>query len=362
MKPILKWVGGKTQILDQILDTFPKIINNYHELFLGGGSVLLGLLERIQNNKIEVKGNIYVYDKNPVLINMFINIKNNRESLENSMNEFLNIYTNLSNGEPLCKEKILELSLEDLKLQLKKRCLRNNDNTNDNETLIRSALIDDSDAYFASISALKSLGKKQKIVKPTTYDEGLMSKESYYYWIRKKYNDMSDEERNSIIGSAIFIFLNKTCFRGVYRMGPNGFNVPFGNYMKLKTIISSDELKNMSNMIQNVHFRTSDFTDAITNIRNEDFVYMDPPYFPINNKSFVNYQSGGFNDENHNSLFTQCHQFKANQISFVMSNSDTEKVRKEFSNYDIVQIKCRRAINSKKPESSVNEVIIKSYS
>ena len=94
MKPILKWVGGKTQILDQILDTFPKIINNYHELFLGGGSVLLGLLERIQNNQIEVKGNIYVYDKNPVLINMFINIKNNRESLENSMNEFLNIYTN----------------------------------------------------------------------------------------------------------------------------------------------------------------------------------------------------------------------------------------------------------------------------
>ena len=165
MKPILKWVGGKTQILDQILDTFPKIINNYHELFLGGGSVLLGLLERIQNNQIEVKGNIYVYDKNPVLINMFINIKNNRESLENSMNEFLNIYTNLSNGEPLCKEKILELSLEDLKLQLKKRCLRNNDNTNDNETLIRSALIDDSDAYFASISALKSFGKKQKIVK-----------------------------------------------------------------------------------------------------------------------------------------------------------------------------------------------------
>ena len=119
-----------------------------------------------------------------------------------------------------------------------------------------------------------------------------MSKESYYYWIRKKYNDMSDEERNSIIGSLIFIFLNKTCFRGVYRMGPNGFNVPFGNYMKLKTIISSDELKNMSNMIQNVHFRTSDFTDAITNIRNEDFVYMDPPYVPINNKSFVNYQSG----------------------------------------------------------------------
>ena len=111
-----------------------------------------------------------------------------------------------------------------------------------------------------------------------------------------------------------------------------------------------------------VHFRTSDFTDAITNIRNEDFVYMDPPYVPINNSSFVNYQSGGFNDENHNSLFIQCHQFKSNKISFVMSNSDTEKVRKEFSNYDIVQIKCRRAINSKKPESSVNEVIIKSYS
>ena len=188
-----------------------------------------------------------------------------------------------------------------------------------------------------------------------------MSKESYYYWIRKKYNDMSDEERNSIIGSAIFIFLNKTCFRGVYRMGPNGFNVPFGNYMKLKTIISSDELKNMSNMIQNVHFRTSDFTDQSQISEMKILCIWTHHMFPltINPLLIIN---RGFNDENHNSLFTQCHQFKANQISFVMSNSDTEKVRKEFSNYDIVQIKCRRAINSKKPESSVNEVIIKSYS
>ena len=100
---------------------------------------------------------------------------------------------------------------------------------------------------------------------------------------------------------------------------------------------------------------------AITNIRNEDFVYMDPPYVPINNKSFVNYQSG-VSMMKIIIRYLQCHQFKANQISFVMSNSDTEKVRKEFSNYDIIQIKCRRAINSKKPESSVNEVIIKSYS
>ena len=59
MKPKLKWVGRKTQILDLILDTFPKVMNNYHELFLGGGSVLLGFLERIQNHNIEVKGSIY---------------------------------------------------------------------------------------------------------------------------------------------------------------------------------------------------------------------------------------------------------------------------------------------------------------
>ena len=65
MKPIIKWVGGKTQILDKVLKTFPREIENYHELFVGGGSVLFGLLE---SKDITVKGTVYAYDKHQTII------------------------------------------------------------------------------------------------------------------------------------------------------------------------------------------------------------------------------------------------------------------------------------------------------
>ena len=72
-KPIIKWVGGKTQIIDKVMDLFPNAIYNYHELFLGGGSVLLALLQQIKNKKIIVNGSINAYDINKTLIN-FIKI------------------------------------------------------------------------------------------------------------------------------------------------------------------------------------------------------------------------------------------------------------------------------------------------
>ena len=66
-KPVIKWVGGKTQIIDTVIDNFPTEITNYHELFLGGGSVLLALLQNIDNNKIKVSGSINAYDVNETL-------------------------------------------------------------------------------------------------------------------------------------------------------------------------------------------------------------------------------------------------------------------------------------------------------
>lgn len=298
--PILKWVGGKNQIIKILLDKLPKKINNYYELFLGGGSVLLLILWANNNNIINVKKSINAYDKNEALIGMYNNIKNNKEKLYDKIKEIIDIYHE-------CK-----------------------DDKNNNR-------------------------------KPKNIDEAKSSKESYYYWIRQLFNKEND--KNSIITSAYFIFLNKTGFRGMYREGPNGFNIPYGNYKNPK-IINKDELYNISELIKNVNFMCCDFTEGFKNIKNNknNFIYLDPPYAPENNKSFVGYNKNGFNIEQHELLFNLINKFsKTNNI--MVSNSNVQLVRDNLleENYNYEIIECRRAINSKDPSAKTEEVIITNY-
>jgi len=81
IKPILKWVGGKTQIINKIIEKMPIEFNNYREIFLGGGSVLISILYLIRENKIKIHGEIYAYDLNEHLIHVYINIQNNHDAL-----------------------------------------------------------------------------------------------------------------------------------------------------------------------------------------------------------------------------------------------------------------------------------------
>lgn len=89
-KPILKWVGGKTQILDKIISIFPTTINNYHEIFLGSGSVLFGLLHLVSNDVIKIDGYIYAYDVNLDLINMYKTIQSNPNKLYKEIKKIIN--------------------------------------------------------------------------------------------------------------------------------------------------------------------------------------------------------------------------------------------------------------------------------
>ena len=292
-KPFLKWVGGKTQIIDKIINKFPTEINNYHEPFLGGGSVLLALLSLQKDKKINIKNKIYAYDINFDLINVYKNIKNNKDELFKYIQKYLNVYSNL------------------------------------NGTTINR--------------------------KPKTIEEAKTSKESYYYWIRKKYNEI---DKSSIECSALFIFINKTCFRGMYREGPNGFNVPYGHYKKTPTIITKENLDKISDLIKNVEFINDDFTQSLQNVKDNDFVYLDPPYAPENKQSFVGYTSKGFNLDKHIELFTEINKFNDKNVKFILSNSNVDLVTEYFHSYNIDNVKARRAINSKKPGSTTTEVII----
>jgi len=152
------------------------------------------------------------------------------------------------------------------------------------------------------------------------------------------------------------MFINKTCFRGMYREGPNGYNVPYGHYKKTPNILTEEELHNFSTLIKDVEFIHSDFNNSINNIKSNDFVYFDPPYAPENEKSFVGYIANGFNLDTHNILFNKIKNLK--NIQFVMSNSNVDLVINSFKDYNIEKIIARRAINSKKPGSTTKELII----
>ena len=191
--------------------------------------------------------------------------------------------------------------------------------------------------------------------KPNDIDEAKTSKESYYYWIRKQFNTI---DKNSIEHSALFLFINKTCFRGLYREGPNGFNVPYGHYKTTPTIIKKTDLDNISNLIKDVVFECCDYSNSIKKIKQKDFVYLDPPYVPEKKTSFVGYNLNGFNLENHKNLFQEILNLNKNKINFVLSNSKTELVLDSFKDYKMEDIIAKRAINSKNPESKVTEVII----
>ena len=158
MKPILKWVGGKTQILNEVLKRFPREFNSYHELFLGGGSVLFGLLDRIDKKIITVNGSINAYDLNPYLIQFYNHIKTNPDGFLKELDKIKDKYS-----------KITELK--------QKRIVEDNQN----EEKIKDK-------------------KKKPTLKTTFLEEPTDSRESYYYWTRQEFNRLikNDETKTSL--------------------------------------------------------------------------------------------------------------------------------------------------------------------
>ena len=296
-KPFLKWVGGKTQIINKLLDNYPTEMNNYHDIFLGGGSTLFALLSYVKNGKIKVKEKIYAYDINEILIETYKDVQSNPKELYKYMHKLFKTYSNC--------EKDGEVNR-----------------------------------------------------KPTSKNEAVTSKESYYYWIRSKFN----KENRSIKKSAHFIFLNKTCFRGLFRTAKNGFNVPFGRYYDA-SVINKDTLLNFSELIKDVEFKCMGYDESLKTIKKGDFAYLDPPYAPEKITSFVGYSENGFSGEQHTKLFAMCDVLRKRKINFMMSNADVKLVTTAFptKKYKIQTIECRRAIHSKNPGKKTNEVIIKSF-
>ena len=180
-------------------------MNDYHEIFLGGGSVLLAVLSLQKQGRLQIQGNIYAYDLNPVLINVYQQIQSQPQQFYNFLSEYWDTYDN-------CK-----------------------------------------------MSHRHAVPNR----KPKSLQEAKNSKESYYYWVRSHFNQM---DRLTSERAAIFVFLNKTGFRGLYREGPNGYNVPYGHYKKTPVMISSSELEHIHQLIQGVKFVCSSFQESLSEV------------------------------------------------------------------------------------------------
>ncbi|NLM24495.1 MAG: DNA adenine methylase [Firmicutes bacterium] len=269
--PILKWVGGKRQLLQDISNHLPDQFSTYYEPFLGGGAVLFHL----QPQKAVVN------DVNEELINVYIVIRDHVHEL-----------------------------IEDL--------------------------------------------KKHK------------NQADYFYKIREldrdkqKYQQLSNIEKASRM-----IYLNKTCYNGLFRVNQQGeFNAPFGRYMN-PNIVNEETLIAVSNYFNktNITFKCGDFEDAVKYIRKGSFVYFDPPYDPVSDSAnFTGYNKGGFDRQEQIRLKKLCDKLNGRGIKFLLSNSATEFILDLYQDYDITLVQASRPINSRADRrGKVDEVLVKNY-
>ena len=289
LKPFVKWVGGKSQLIDELekmlLANEEKTLTKYCEPMVGGGALLFNILSKYDFKEL------YISDINPELINAYNAIKNNVDKL-------------------ITKLKEMQLAF----------------------------------------LPMDENGRKY-----------------YYYSVRDKFNATKLTDITAISKAAYFIFLNKTCFNGLYRVNKKGqFNVPMGTY-KNPTICDEENLLNISKFLKNVTIVCGDYSLAKEFIDQNTFVYLDPPYRPISETSaFTSYNSDTFDDNQQIRLAKFIDEINSKGARIVLSNSDPKNVNKEdtffddlYKEYKIKRVSASRMINSKADNrGKINELLI----
>ncbi|NQM31195.1 DNA adenine methylase [Streptococcus suis] len=273
--PVLKWVGGKRQLIEDISPLIPKQISTYVEPFVGGAAILFHLQPK----------KAIINDFNDELMNVYQVIKEDPNGLI----------------------KILEKHKE-------------------------------------------------------------ANSEEYYYETRAldrtaDYENLSKEEKAGRI-----LYLNKTCYNGLFRVNSSGqFNAPYGKY-KNPAIVNDVTIKAVSNYFNaaNIKFLNGDYKEALKGLRKGTFVYFDPPYMPVSSSSnFTGYTENGFGYEKQVELRDECLKLNKRGIKFLQSNSYTPEILELYSDSSVFTIKvvqAKRSINSKSDKrGEISEVLIYNY-
>ena len=294
IRPFVKWAGGKGSLIPQLNNFYPYelkngIIERYIEPFVGGGAVLIDILQKYDVQEA------YAFDINIDLINSYNVIKNDVEDL----------ITNL---------KQMETEYLQLEQEERKNC---------------------------------------------------------FYNKRDEYNNYTlEENEHSIQRAAQFIYLNRTCFNGLYRVNKAGkFNVPMGSH-KNPTICDEENLRNLSKLIQNVQFQYGDYKRSMEYVTENTFVYFDPPYRPLNVTSgFTSYTKEDFNDENQKELAEFYRELNEQNAKLMLSNSNPKNTNKEdtffdniYQGFNIDEIYASRMINANsKGRGKISEILVTNY-
>lgn len=292
VKPFIKWVGGKGQLIEQLEALLPADFSErenitYIEPFVGGGAMLFYMLQTYPNIKSAV-----INDINPDLT--------------------------------LCYKVIRDNPME----------------------LIKSLYTIQTEYY-----ALQSEEMRKE----------------FFLRQRERFNTKS---LNPIDNTTVFIFLNRTCFNGLYRVNKSGkFNVPFGKY-SAPTICDAATIQADSKVLQKVEIMTGDFEQTFAKIKENTFFYFDPPYRPLSNTSnFNDYAKEDFNDEAQIRLKLFCDRLNEIGINFMLSNSDclskngTDRFFDDlFMDYKIERVWASRSINAiASKRGKLSELLIKNY-
>ena len=208
-----------------------------------------------------------------------------------------------------------------------------------------------SDAPEDFIDAVNKLDKEM-------WEDG----KEYYYSLREHYNDKMMKNEYDIELAALFVFINKHCFNGLYRVNGKGlFNVPYNNSRRAS--VDMESIMMTSKYLQGVTITDGDFEVACRNAKEKDFIFIDSPYAPLNPTSFESYTKEGFDVESHNRLASLYDDLTGRGCYCMLTNHNTEFIKELYGNkgYRIDVVSVKRMINSDASNRVGEEVIICNY-
>ena len=183
----------------------------------------------------------------------------------------------------------------------------------------------------------------------------------FYYDKRKEFNEFILDKDFSLKRNALFMYLNKACFNGLYRVNGKGlFNVPSNQKIKIN-IYDKDNLKQISDYLQNVQIFNQDFEVTVKNAKQGDLVFFDSPYAPLNPTSFDSYTKEGFSTEEHIRLSNVFKQLSEKGVYCILTNHNTEFIRELYSDFNLFEVDVKRLINRDAKNRTGKELIVTNF-